>query len=192
MPMVDDASWAIHQRALALLNRMADDPEKGLTFKRLAKGIDPSLNFADLETADRVTKPLTDKLSAAEERIAKMEEERAAEKLARDQADQVRSLTADVDEAVKRFGLTEEGRAKMTQRMQEKGSLDADAAAAWVASQTPKPKPTEGSGAFAPTALNLWGSAEKDDTMAALHTNPEKWMADEIRTMLAEDSLTAG
>jgi hypothetical protein len=183
---VDRATWELHQRALKLLNKMADDPNEGIAFKKMAKKIDGTLQFTDLDIAERVQAPVMEKLTAAEARIAAMEAEREAEKVDRETQKHVTSLTADVDKAAKAFGLTEEGRAKMTARMQEKGSLDADAAAAWVAAQAPRAKPSEGTGAFAPTSAGLFGSAEKDDSLAALHNDPIRWMEDETRKILAE------
>jgi hypothetical protein len=182
---VTKESWDLHQRALRLLNTMADHPDKGVEFKRLAKAVDGTLQFTDLDMADRIQKPLEEKLTATEAALAKINEEREAEKLAKQQTETVSALNADVDGAVKKFGLTDDGRKKMTERMQEKGNLDAEAAAAWVASQTPKARP-EGVGSFAPSALNLYGSAEKDDNFAALHQDPQRWQDAEISRMLQE------
>ena len=186
---VNRAEWELHQRALKLLNTMADHPERGVEFKRMAKSVDGTLNFADLETADRIQKPLQEKLSATEKRLAELEASRDQDKLEREQRQQVRALNDDVDQAAKRFGLTADGRSKMTARMQEKGNLDAEAAAAWVAAQTPKGSPSEGNGTFAPAALNLFGSAEKDDSMAALHTDPVRWQDAEIHKIMQENPL---
>lgn len=186
---VDKATWELHQRALGLLNKMADSPDTGIAFKKMAKKIDGTLQFTDLDMAERIQAPVLEKLTATEAALAEMRAERDADKLALAQEKQVRSLTDDVDKAVKTFGLTDEGRAKMTARMQEKGNLDAEAAAAWVASQQPKAKPSESNGAFSPGALNPFGSSEKDDSMAALHTDPIRWQADEITKILAEEPL---
>jgi hypothetical protein len=188
---IDAATWELHQRALGLLNKMADHPERGIEFKKMAKSIDKTLQFTDLDMAERIQAPVLEKLTAAEARLAAMETERDAEKLARTNDEQVRTLTADVDKAAKSFGLTEDGRKKMTERMQAKGNLDADAAAAWVASQAPKAKPNEGLGGYQPTALNPFGSAEKDDSVELLHTDPARWQDSEIAKILAEDPLAA-
>jgi hypothetical protein len=188
---INAEAWALHQRAMKLLNQMADDPKKGIDFKRMAKSIDPSLLFSDLDTAERVHEPTLAKLTAAEERIAKMEAERETEKMERQQAEAARSLTGDIDGAVKLYGLTLEGREKMTKRMQEKGSLDAESAAAWVASQAPKPKPSEGAGQFSPAAMNLYGSAVKDDQYEGLHRDPVRWMDETVVAILNEDPQAA-
>lgn len=188
---IDAATWDLHQRALGLLNKMADHPEQGLAFKKMAKSIDKSLQFTDMETAERIQAPILEKLTAAETRLAAMEAERESDKLATQQEKQVRALSDDVDKAAKQFGLTEEGRQKMTVRMQEKGNLDAEAAAAWVAAQQPKARPSESNGAFAPTALNPFGAAEKDDSFELLNRDPVKWQDAEIQKILAEDPLAA-
>jgi hypothetical protein len=189
--MVPDETWVVHQRALALLNKMADHPETGIAFKKMAKKVDGSLQFADLEMAERVQAPVMEKLSAAEARIAAMEAEREAEKLSRQQEKVLQGLQGDVEKAASAFGLSDEGRKKMTARMQDKGNLDAEAAAAWVASQTPKSKPSAATGAFAPTALNPWGAAKKSDEFAGLHTDPVDWMGQEIEKILEETNLAA-
>lgn len=187
---VSRQDWEIHQKALALLNKMADHPDSGISFKKMAKQVDGTLNFTDLELAERIQAPLQAELNTAKETLAAIQAEREAEKLAAQQEKQIHTLTGEVDRAAKAFGLTAEGREKMTQRMTEKGNLDADAAAAWVASQAPKAKPSEGNGAFSP-ALNPFGAAEKDDAVALLHTNPERWQAEEIARILAEEPLSA-
>lgn len=183
---VDKASWDLHQRALKLLNKMADDPDQGIAFKKMAKKVDGTLQFTDLDIAERVQAPLTEKLTAAETRLAALEAEREAEKLERQTEKHLSTLRSDVDAAAKTYGLTDEGREKMQKRMQEKGNLDAEAAAAWVAAQTPRSKPSEGTGAFAPTSPGLFGSAEKEDSLSALHQDPIRWMEDETRKILAE------
>jgi hypothetical protein len=188
---VDKSVWELHQRALGLLNKMADHPEQGIAFKKMAKTIDKTLQFTDLDMAERIQAPVLEKLTAAEQRLATMEAEREAEKLAREQEKTLRTLTDDVDRAVKSFGLTEDGRKKMTERMQEKGNLDAEAAAAWVAAQAPKAKPSESNGAFAPSGLNPFGAAEKDDSLAGLHLDPVKWQDSEIQKILMEEPLSA-
>jgi hypothetical protein len=188
---VDRATWELHQRALGLLNKMADHPESGISFKKMAKAVDKTLQFTDLDMAERIQAPVLEKLTAAETQLAEIKSEREAEKLAREQEKQVRSLTDDVDKAVKQYGLTDEGRQKMTVRMQEKGNLDAEAAAAWVAAQAPKAKPNEGTGQFAPSAMNLYGSAEKDENFELLNRDPVKWQDAEIAKILAEDPLAA-
>jgi len=191
MPMVADDTWALHQRALALLNRMADHPDTGIAFKKMAKKVDGTLQFADLDMAEKIQAPIAEKLTAAEKRLAALEEERQAEKAAREQEKTLAGLKDEVAAAAKKFGLSDEGREKMTLRMQEKGNIDAEAAAAWVAAQQPKAKPASGTGAFAPTALNPWGAAKKDDAFELLHTNPEDWMTQEVEKIMAESDMAA-
>jgi hypothetical protein len=191
MPMVDDAQWALHQRAMSLLNKMADDPTVGTQFKRMAKQVDGTLRFTDLEAAEAAQKPLLEHNKALETRLAKIEADREAERQALEAEKHTRALSGDIQAAARKFSLTDDGLEKMKLRMTEKGSLDAEAAAAWVAAQAPKASPSESSGAFAPAALNLYGSAEKEEQWELLHTSPEKWQDAEIRKILAENPLAA-
>jgi hypothetical protein len=191
MPMVDEATWAIHQRALALLNKVADHPQLGTTFKRMAKQVDNTLRFQDIEAADTIGQPLMAELTKAQERIAKLETDRESERQQREAESHVRTLTGDIDTAAKKFGLTDEGVSAMKTRMTEKGSLDAEAAAAWVASQSPRARPSDATGAFAPAALNLYGSNEKEERWEKLNTNPDAWMSEEIQRALDENPLAA-
>lgn len=191
MPMVDDAQWALHQRAMSLLNKMADDPAIGTQFKKLAKQVDGTLRFADLEAAEAAQKPLLEQNKALEQRLAKIEADREDERQRREADTHTRALSDDIEQAARKFGLTDDGREKMKLRMTEKGSLDAEAAAAWVAAQAPKAAPSESSGAFAPAALNLYGSAEKEAQWEQLHTDPIRWQDAEVRKILAENPLAA-
>jgi hypothetical protein len=71
-------------------------------------------------------------------------------------------------------------------RMKETGNVtDADAAAAWVISQTPKPAPTNAP-SWLPTDINLFGTKEKDERFEALHTDPRKYMDDQIREFVRD------
>src|ERR1700753_1478322 len=72
-------------------------------------------------------------------------------------------LRANVDAAAGKFGLTAEGRDKMLERMKSSQSLDAEASAAWVAAQQPKPSAGKESN-WLPSKMGLGdvGVAETD------------------------------
>jgi hypothetical protein len=95
-------------------------------------------------------------------------------------------LRVNIERAASGFGLTESGRTKMMERMQATGNTtDAEAAAAWVVSQMPKPEPTS-TPTWLPTDANLFGTKEKDTQFEALHTNPQKYMDDQLRAFAAD------
>lgn len=104
---------------------------------------------------------------------------------AREKADEDLKLENDlsikISNARRNFGLTDTGTDKMIARMKETGNYsDAEAAAAWVVSQTPKPAPTS-TPSWMPEAANLFGSVNKDEQFESLHKDPRKYMDDQLR-----------
>lgn len=189
MVTIDRATLATYQRALGLLNKMADHPEKGTAARRLMSDIEPTLRFPE-NAADAVVAPLRSELESANKKIADLEAARENDRVERETREAESKLRGDMDAAAKTFGLTDEGRAKMEERMRSTASLDAEAAAAWVAAQAPKPQPSAPTPSFAPAAINLFGSAQKsdDESVALLHTNPVAWQDREIAAMLSEQA----
>ena len=160
-------------RADALVRDLLSDPELGAQVRAKAKAKFPEANLefpedrfepamaplrAQLEAATAAQKALEDKLA---ERDAK-EAEKAVE----------RQFTTSLESAREKYGLDDEGFNKALDRMREtKNYTDADAAAAWVAQNAPKPKATPPS-YLGPQNINLFGSSDRDDKFELLHRDP--------------------
>jgi hypothetical protein len=162
-----------NERMRALADALWNDKELGAKVQAKAKEM-----FPDAKTTHEVVEPWVGPLREENSKLAKMleemREERAAEKKAAEQSKSESSFK-DVLEKVRRdYGLTDEGLDKVVERMKTAGAYDAEAAAAWVARQTPAPAapgPT-----WAPQHLDLFGSRNKDEAMAQLHNNPQDYM----------------
>lgn|SRR5208282_193144 len=162
-------------RSEQLVNELWSDPEFGPKMREAAKK-----KFGDIKTLE--DDPVVGSIKAQNEALAKRLEEALARLNKRDEDDEqaktVRSMEAAVDAAQRKFGLTDEGRAKMLDRMKEtKNYVDPEASAAWVAHSTPPEAPRP---SWAPTKLNLFGSAEPDESWKKLHVNPDGFLEDEL------------
>ena len=185
MPEISDAELAAKNRAEALLNRMWNDPKEGMAFKRKVKELVPDAKIPELDIVDSATSPLVAEIEAQKARGNKLEE-----RLNKWEQDQVNSkeeneLQSQLDSIKKTYSFTPEGMQKVVDRMKAKNNPDAEAAAAWVASQERKTKPVTDS-ALLPTALNLYGSNSEDEEWAALNRNPQKWADETLVKMINE------
>jgi hypothetical protein len=170
-------------RAGALLDKLWNDPKVGAAIRASAKEMYP-------ETAVPEDNPvfvaLRDENAALKARFDKMEEDRAAERKAAAEKQADADIGAKLEAARTKFSLTQEGFEKMVQRMKDtQNYTDAEAAAAWVASQSPPVSPTKGP-SWAPQSLNLYGSKTPDDNFALLHKDPEAYFDATVAEILAE------
>jgi hypothetical protein len=172
--MTDSAADRLKVLAEALWN----DRELGPKVQAKAKEM-----FPDAKTNADVVDPWLNPLREQNEKLAKdleaLRAERAEEKKAASEASMKRSLEESLDNARKAYNLTDEGFDKMVARMKETGNYtDPDAAAAWVASKNP-PAPVN-TPTFGPQALNFWGAEKRDESLAELHRDPQRYMDDQL------------
>ena len=176
-----------HERALALVNSLWHDADVGLKLQEKAKAA-----FPDIRTTNEAYAPIRadmDRQLAAQQKIIDdMKAERDADRAAReaDAAErQKKTFEQQIAAARDAYSLTDEGFDKMVARMKETGNYtDPESAAAWVASKTP-PKPVSGP-TFGPQDLNLFGSSKRDEKMAALHKDPQRFMDMELSEFVSD------
>jgi hypothetical protein len=150
-----------------------------------AKEKNPNLRLPE-DAVEPLIAPYREANDALKARLDAMEAERAEEKKTREDDAAKNNLEAALAGARQRFNLTDEGFDKMVARMKETGNYgDAEAAAAWVAQQTPPP---QAPGPYlGPQLLNLAGSAQYDEKFALLHKDPMGAFLDsEFREFLAD------
>ena len=177
-------------RAARLVEQLWNSADLGPQVRAQAKALFPDIQLPEEAP---VIAPIKAENDALRQRLEKLEADIAE----RDRTTGEERAFADLEGAVKRavtkFGLTDEGRAAMLDRMKEtKNYTDVEAAAAWVAHSKP-PAPTSGpSWVTNSQRINLFGSAEKDERYKALHTDPEGYLESELRTFAADpDKYTA-
>lgn len=165
---ISKAEWDKAQAIVAMTNKAWDDKTVGAGFRKALKAVNPDLKLPD-DLADSVIAPVNAKLEETEKQVKgigdKLDKYLAETKDKEETAD----MHAKLADATKKFGLDDEGRTKMIERMKATNSFDPEAAAAWVAHQAPKPKPITDHG-FTTTGANLFGSQQKDDKYADLYT----------------------
>lgn len=187
MVEIPKAQYDEMMRGVGFLNKLWNDPEHGMAAKRLAKKLNPDARIAELDIVEPTVKAFDDKLGGLAgtlEAVTKRLDDR-------DQRDKEHTeetkLLGEIHDAVKKYGLTDDGRDKMVARMKEKGSMDAEAAASWVRDQLPKAEPVGHSGLL-PSSMNLFGagSVSDDASTQLLHQDPIKWQDQEILAALRE------
>jgi hypothetical protein len=181
-PMTEDQA-----RALEIFSELFNDPasEAGKALRAKAKEKNPNLRLPE-DAVEPLIAPYREANDALKARLDAMEAERAEEKKTREDDAAKNNLEAALAGARQRFNLTDEGFDKMVARMKETGNYgDAEAAAAWVAQQTPPP---QAPGPYlGPQLLNLAGSAQYDEKFALLHKDPMGAFLDsEFREFLAD------
>ena len=169
-------------RAEALLEALWGSADLGPKIRKVAKERFPDIRLPE-ETVDPVVAPLREENEALRKRFDELSERLESREKRESEEKSFRDLEASVDRAVKKFGLTDEGRSAMLDRMKEtKNFTDVEAAAAFIAHSTP-PQPSAGpTWAAGAQKLNLFGSAEADKSYERLHRNPEAYLEDELRT----------
>ena len=175
------AQFAVLERA----NKLVEAEWGNSAFRKKAKELFPDIKLPD-DTIEPVVAPLRAELDEVKsankallERIEKKEKEEG------DKAAQT-SLEQALDNARKKYSLTDEGFDKMVARMKEKGNFtDAESAAAWVASENPPPKPAGGP-SWSPQALDLYGSKTANDDYKLLHTDTDAFFDQTVQQILSE------
>ncbi len=183
---ISKAELDILRNGHALLDKLWNDKDAGLNFKKMVRSKLPEAKIPELDTIEVVTKPIYDELEESKKKNKSLEDRldqwEANQKNAKDEND----LQSTLDRVQKDYGFTEEGMKKVKNRMMEKNNPDAESAAAWVAKQEPKAQPVASSN-YMPQDLNLYGVQNKDDNFAQLH-DPDtrrQWEADQINDILS-------
>ena len=171
-------------RALAALEASWNDPELGPAIQKKVKSLFPD-SHTNEDVFGPVVAPLRAQNEALEKKLAKIEDERAAERKTAEETSMKRSLDEALGSARRSYNLTEEGFDKMVARMKETGNYsDADAAAAWVASKTP---PTAAAGpSWKPQAMNLFGAKKFDEAMSELHRDPQEYRDSQLAEFIRD------
>lgn len=185
MAEISDHELAVLRHAEGLLNHMINDPKTGLDTKRQIKTIVPAAHFPELDMIENAAAPFKAKWAAQEEQNKSLEARLSKWETDHLNAKEEGELQSQLDGIKKQYSFTSEGMQKVVDRMKAKNNPDADSAAAWVAAQERKAQPVANS-ALLPSALNLFGSNEEDESWRALNQDPRKWMDNELVTMINE------
>jgi hypothetical protein len=173
------------QRARDLINKLWADPDVGSKVRAKAKEIFPDIKIPEDDIGPAIA-PLREENKKLSEKLEAIIAERAAEKKAREEADQTSAMERALAKAREKYALTDEGFNKMVERMKEtKNFTDAEAAAAWVTDHEPVKKPISGP-SWQPQSLDLYGSKKVNDDYALLHKDPEAYFDQTVMEILKE------
>ena len=160
------------KRASELIEALWNDKDLGSKVRSKAKELYSDIVIPE-DNIDPVVAPLREQIEAMQKELAEERESRAKEREEAEAAATKRNLESALDAARSRFNLTPEGFDKMVERMKATGNYaDPEAAAAWVAQQTPTASPSKAS--WLPKKIDLFGSASEraEEDYRLLHTNP--------------------
>lgn len=179
--MADEAKPPQVTRAQALIDKLWNDKSAtGVSVRKAAKEMFPDINIPEDQTELAVA-PVRQEVDEMKTQLKSALDKLAAREKADDDMRVENDLAVKINSAVTEFGLTDSGKTKMMERMRSTGNVsDAQAAAAWVVSQLPKPEPAN-SPSWMPEAANFYGTQAKDDKFESLHRNPIKFFDDELK-----------
>jgi hypothetical protein len=172
------------QRSKELIDALWNDKEMGPKVQKLVKEkYNVRVPLDDIEPS---ISPLAARLDEMAADLKAEREARAAEKKAADEEKQKLTMEQALDGARRKYNLTDEGFDKMVARMKETGNYyDADAAGAWVAQSAP-PKDVPGP-TWMPQDINLFGTKDRDESLALLHKDPSgKFFDNEVSELLRD------
>ena len=169
-------------RAEQLIEKLFASADLGPKIRKAAKEIFPDIRVPE-DMVDPVLAPLREENEVLKKRFEALSEKFEEREKKESESQTFRELENAVNAAVSKFKLTDEGRAAMLDRMKEtKNFTDVEAAAAWVAHSAPPQQTAGPSWAEGSSKANLFGSAERDERYARLHTNPDGFLDDELRS----------
>jgi hypothetical protein len=166
------------ERALKFFNEIVKDKKLGTGAKKKAMEMFPDVEFPEVDLVEAEVGPMREQFAKLKEELDAERAERAKEKEETEARKTKQSLEDKLDAARSKFSLTEDGFDKMVARMKETGNFsDADAAAAWVAQQTPAPTPMRKAD-WMPMRVGLEGDKSltaNEDLFKLLHTDPHRY-----------------
>lgn len=180
---------SLGQRARVLLSKLMDDPDKtkAFAFKRRLKEVAPELKLPDIEAIDSVLPAVQAEIGAIGNKLDKfITDFQAGNKTAKEAQEQA-DFEAEVGRVKSRYQLTDDGMAKVFERMKAMNSPDVEGAAAAYTDNLPRTKPVGGSG-MTPARLNFVGSGKIDEDWAKLHdpSTRDDWFDEQVMAVLAE------
>jgi hypothetical protein len=165
------------EHAKALVTALWSDKQAGPLLRAKAKELNPGLVLQE-DALEPVLAPMREENATLKDQLKS-----ALDRLdARDKADTERQAEQSMENALNaakaKFRLTDEGFQKMVDRMKETSNFtDAEAAAAWVAQQTPPPEQAKPS--WRPSGVKVL-NAEGDEDLKRLHKDPSGFLDDEL------------
>ena len=181
-----EAAPNVDDRTKALLETLWNDGKLGSAVRAKAKELYPDVMLPE-DSLSPMVEPLRAELEANRKALEEMRAEREAEKAAALESSQRVNLETALANARQSYSLTDEGFDKMVERMKTTGNYsDADAAAAWVAQQTPVNKVSKAD--WLPKKMNFLGSGDINDNpdFKLLHTNPDRYLDKQLEQFVAD------
>ena len=176
----------VDERMKAVFEALWNDGKVGASVRAKAKELYPDVTLPEDALAP-IVGPVQERLDTLAKELAEEREARAKERQEREESRQRETLESALTNSRQRYGLTDEGFDKMVARMKETGNYtDTDAAAAWVAQQTPPQNVRKAD--WLPKKMDLFGSAREraDETFRQLHTDPNGYLDAQLQEFVSD------
>lgn len=172
---VAEAELATLRSIKAMMDRAWDGKDTGAAFRKMLKQANPDLKIPD-DLAESAIAPIKGEVDEARKEVKGIGDKLDKFLTETKDREETTKLRTDIADSVKKFGLDDDGKTKMLERMKATNSFDVEAAAAWVAHQAPKPKPITDHGIGSMSA-DLFGTAKADNAFKDLHTGGDPFRA---------------
>ncbi len=177
------------RRGYALLDRLWTDPADGLTVKKIAKKVEPTLKVPDLDLVTQVSTAHDEKFAALEKQNTELQERLEKFQTELRERDEDTKLSGKFEKVRKDFGLTNEGLDQVVSLMRERQIADPEAAAAlWSRNQPPAPKPVT-SPNYLPASLDIMNQFGPEEEMKQWLADPLKKFDNEVAKILSETPM---
>jgi hypothetical protein len=186
---VPRGTYDLHARTAALLDRLLGDPRTAAQAEELIATVNPEAKFPHREQREALLAPALKALDEEAKKRQALEDKWTAREKAEQEAHekaQETDLGKRLDAVRDKRGFSEDAMQKLMQRMRDQNNPDVDAAAAWVAEQSPRPGPQVGVNDFLPRTIDTYGANSGDKAWEGLHKNPDGWLTDELRAIAAD------
>lgn len=191
MPEITAQQEAEYKRALEALNAMWADPEHGINVKRAYKKLNPTAHIPDIDDPQLAIQPVKGEVDEVKGQVSALTERLDKMLLDRNNESEERKLTGSIDQAVTKYRLTPEGRNTLLEQMRERQNPDAEAVAAWMVSEIPRP--AAAISGLAPARFDTAGLDEfgTDESLRQLDKNPTRWFDNTVKQMFADPEFQA-
>ena len=179
---VDQSQYESALRARQLLASLVDDPKRGLEVQQLIKDKFPDAQTPQLDIVRQASSAISAKMEAMEAQNAALQKMIEEDRLARDTDKATVVLKSSLDAARQKYGLTDDGMAKVVEIMQTQNLAHApEAAAALFAASLPKAPADGGRSLLIAPKLDVYGmqSATAQPDWNQLHASPWDFLTNE-------------
>lgn len=180
---ISAAELETHRKLNAIFDGLWNDPVVGEQVRLRAKEKNPEITIPDESpialAAKKQVADLTTQVTGLSTALAEFQAKAA-------QKEGETALRKQLGDVQAKYGLTDDGMAKVIETMQQRQLADPEAAALLFRESIPKAPPVSATSRHFDTKADMFGTTRKDDAWEQLHTNPDAFFADVVNQVFSE------